>query len=244
VSGPRNPPADPAAAQPSLRGTVLFFHGLWMTGAESLLLQRRLVEGGWKFRAFPYSSMREPLDVVARRGARFARMLAQRTRAPVHLMGHSLGGLVVYRMFEAGLLRPDRFSGDFCRVLLLGSPLQGSQTGRELHRRGATRLLLGETGSDELTRPHRRGDERRRWTFSAQLGVIAGSSPYGLGRVLSRLPEPNDGTVSLQETEIEGAADRCIIPTNHTGLLASPEAARQVSAFLATGHFEASLGPL
>jgi hypothetical protein len=241
VSERRNPPPDPKATQPTLRGTVLFFHGLWMTGAESLLLKRRLAEAGWQFRAFPYSSMREPLEGVARRGARFARMLAQRTGAPVHLMGHSLGGLVIYRMFEAGYLQPDRFSGDFCRVLFLGSPLQGSQTGRQLQKLGPTWLLIGETGNDELTRPHRHGNQQRRWTFKPQLGVIAGNSPYGIGRVLSQLPVPNDGTVALQETEIDGATDRCIVAASHTGLLASPQVARQAAAFFDRGRFDTSL---
>jgi pimeloyl-ACP methyl ester carboxylesterase len=220
---------------------VLFLHGLWMTGAESFLLRRRLAEKGLALRAFPYSSLREPLDSVARRAARFARMLAQRTRAPVHLLGHSLGGIIIYRMFEAGYLQPDRFSGDFCRVVFVGSPVQGSQTGRELQKLGPEWLLIGRTGSDELTRPPRHGDERRRWSFRAQLGVIAGSGSFGLGRMLSRLPEPNDGTVALLETEIEGATDRCIVPVSHTALITSALTARQIAAFLANGHFETSL---
>lgn len=242
MSARRRPPPEKVPAQPPLRGTVLFFHGLWLTGAESVLLRRRLAEHGWLLRAFPYSSLREPLDSVARRGARFARMLAQRTRAPVHLLGHSLGGIVIYRMFEANYLRPDHLNGDFCRVLFLGSPLQGSQSGREFQRLGPGRMLMGLSGGEELTRPQRKGEERRRWTFRPQLGVIAGNSPIGLGRVLSRLPEPNDGTVALQETEIPGATDRCVVPASHTGLLISPEAARQVVAFLDSGHFEPVMG--
>lgn len=221
---------------------MLFFHGLWMTGAESVLLRRRLAEHGWLLRAFPYSSLSESLDTVARRGARFARMLARRTQAPVHLLGHSLGGIIVYRMFEAGYLQPDRFSGDFCRVVLLGSPLQGSQTARDLRRLGPAIALIGQPANDELTRPPRQAAERRRWTYRAQLGVIAGSSPYGLGRIVSKLPEPNDGTVALQETLIEGATDQCTVPASHSWLLASPEAARQIVAFLDSGRFETASG--
>lgn len=218
---------------------MLFFHGLWMTGAESFLLRRRLAAQGWTLRAFPYSSLQESLDSVARRGARYARMLAQRTHAPVHLLGHSLGGLVIYRMFEQGLLREDRFGSGQCRVLLLGSPVQGSQSGRELLRLAPGRRLLGRSVG-ELTRPPRTGQELRRWHFGPELGVIAGCSPFGLGRVLSHLPQPNDGTVCLHETDVEGATDRCIVRTSHSGMLASGEVAHQVAAFLDRGKFEVS----
>jgi pimeloyl-ACP methyl ester carboxylesterase len=111
-----------------LRGTVLFVHGLWMTGAESFLLKRNLATHGWNLRAFPYSSFAEPVSRVARRCARYAQLVARRTLAPVHLVGHSLGGLIVYRMFETGLLAPDRFSGDFCRVVFMGTPALGTQS--------------------------------------------------------------------------------------------------------------------
>ena len=131
---------------------------------------------------------------VARRCARFARALALRTLAPVHLLGHSLGGLVIYRMFELGLLQADRFSGDFCRVVLLGSPVHGSQSGRALAKIGpaAGAALLGRAGRDVLM-----ADERRRWPFSAQLGTIAGnrsprtravSSPASQARTMARWP--------------------------------------------------------
>ena len=85
-------PAEP----PPLRGTVLFVHGLWLTGAESFFIRRRLAARGWSMRALPYSSMAESMDIVARRGARFAHALARRTLQPVHLVGHSLGGLIAY----------------------------------------------------------------------------------------------------------------------------------------------------
>jgi triacylglycerol esterase/lipase EstA (alpha/beta hydrolase family) len=218
---------------------VLFFHGLWMTGVESFLLRRRLARQGWAMQTFAYSSLREPLEKVIQRGARRALQLAQETSAPVHLLGHSLGGLVICRMFEQGLLDFEHFQSNQCRVVLMGSPLQGSQSGRQLHRLG-NGLLLGES-TDELSQPHRMGDEQRRWTFGPQLGVIAGSMPVGLGRLLGSLPEPNDGTVSLLETHIDGATDRCLVSATHTGLLTSVEAAHQVNAFLEHGRFEGVL---
>ena len=163
---------------------------------------------------------RWPSRCHASRGrcARYALQLARRTLAPVHLVGHSLGGLVIYRMFETGLLAPDRFSGDFCRVVFMGTPVRGSQSGRTLARLTPLRRLLGAAGTEELL-----SELPRRWAHKAQLGVIAGDSPRGLGRLITRLDGPNDGTVAVSETAIEGATDRCVVHASHMGMLIAPE---------------------
>ncbi|HMA11762.1 MAG TPA: alpha/beta hydrolase [Steroidobacteraceae bacterium] len=211
---------------------MLFVHGLWMTGAESLLLRRQLAARGWVLRVFPYSSLAESMDRVARRCASHALSLARRTLQPVHLVGHSLGGMVIYRMFETGLLAPDRFSGDFCRVVFLGTPVRGSQSARALAA-GPGRRLLGGVGGGVLLE-----GVPARWPFSAQLGVIAGNRSSGLGRLLASFNAPNDGTVAVSETEIEGAADRCVLPVSHSGMWMSTGVAAQVATFLEQGHFD------
>jgi pimeloyl-ACP methyl ester carboxylesterase len=222
----------PLPESPPLRGTVLFVHGLWLTGAESFLIRRRLARQGWALRVLPYSSMVETMDGVARRCARFAHALARRTLQPVHLVGHSLGGLVIYRMFELGLLAPDRFSGDFCRVVFMGTPLRGSQSARVLAGSAVTSRLLGAMGSSWLQRGVPGG-----WEFPAQLGIIAGTAGVGLGRLLAPFAGPNDGTVAVAETCIEGAADCCELPVSHTGMWLSADVVRQVARFLETGSF-------
>ena len=227
--------AESAAArvQPPLRGTVLFVHGLWTTGAESLLMRRQLARHGWALRIFPYSSLAESMDQVARRCARYALALARRTLAPVHLLGHSLGGIVIYRMFETGALAPDRFSDDFCRVVFMGTPVRGSQSARALSAFAPARRLLGTVGGAVLAQ-----GVPARWPFRAQLGLIAGTKAHGLGRLITRLEGPNDGTVAVAETELEGATDRCLLPVSHTGMWFSSEVVDQVAAFFDHGRFK------
>jgi pimeloyl-ACP methyl ester carboxylesterase len=223
----RRSPAD-------IKGTVLFVHGLWMTGAESFLLRRHLAAQGWRLAVFPYSSVVESMEQVARRCAKHALALARRTLLPVHLVGHSLGGLVIYRVFEMGLLAPDRFSGDFCRVVLLGSPVRGSQSARVLAAHPSTRRLLGETGG------HLPDGVPATWPFAAQLGIIAGTSARGLGSLLAPFSGPNDGTVAVAETHLEGATDSCQMHVSHTGIVWSQPVAAQVAAFLENGKFNVS----
>lgn len=228
MSARRSRQADP----PPLRGTVLFVHGLWMTGAESFVLGRHLAAHGWKLRVFPYSSLAESMDQVARRCARMALALAQRTLQPVHLVGHSLGGMVIYHVFETGLLEPNRFSGDFCRVVFMGTPVRGSASARAVATMGPARRLLGHVGERDLLQ-----GLPGNWPFAPQLGIIAGSGGRGLGMMLTRLAAPNDGTVTLEETRLEGATDWCELPHNHTALCFAADVAQQVAQFLEAGRF-------
>jgi hypothetical protein len=75
------------------------------------------------------------------------------------------------------------------------------------------------------------------WTVERELGVIAGSLSAGIGRFVSDLPEPNDGTVAVEETRIQGMTDHVVLPVTHTGMLASAEVADRTARFLETGRF-------
>src|SRR5689334_2119237 len=196
-------------------------------------MKHQLARHGWALRIFPYSSLAESMDQVARRCARYALALARRTLTPVHLLGHSLGGIVIYRMFETGALAPDRFSGDFCRVVFMGTPVRGSQSARALTQFGPARRLLGAVGGQVLEH-----GVPGNWPFRAQLGLIAGTKSHGLGRLVTRLDGPNDGTVAVIETELEGATDRCVLPVSHLGMCFSPLVSEQIAAFLDHGHFD------
>lgn len=214
------------------RGTVLYVHGLWLSGAESLLLRRRLAVRGWRLRVFAYSSLAESLEQVARRCAREVLGLARRTGKPVHLVGHSLGGIVIHQMFATGLLPPERFSGEFCRAVFLGSPVRGSQAARALVRFGPARHMLGGVGAAVLVR-----GLPERWPYAAELGIIAGDRAQGIGRLLTRFDGPSDGTVTVAETQLQGATDCCVLPVTHTGICFSPQVAGQIAAFIETGRF-------
>jgi hypothetical protein len=82
----------------------------------------------------------------------------------------------------------------------------------------------------------------RHWNRARELGVIAGDLGFGLGRLVGSLQGPNDGTVLLEETEIQGAADRVVLRVSHTGMLFSAEVAAQTAAFLRTGRFSRDRG--
>jgi pimeloyl-ACP methyl ester carboxylesterase len=197
-------------------------------------LAARLARAGYRCRSFSYLGALRPMEAHVERLVRFAREVG-----PAHFVGHSLGGLVV---MEALLRHPEVAAG---RVVLLGTPAHGCYAGRRIARYRLGRWILGQ--SESLWRErHPSGRERHpsgregraaRWTRPEALGVIAGSLPLGLGRLFGRLPGVNDGVVSLEETAVEGMAERVVLPVGHSAMLISARVGDQVAAFLAHGKF-------
>lgn len=199
---------------------VILAHGLWVPGVVMHPLAARLARAGFRCHTFSYMGAARPLEAHAERLARRARELGR-----AHFVGHSLGGLVVV---EALNRHPEIAAG---RIVLLGTPARGCYAGRRIARHPAGRWFLGQ--SEALWREGRAA----RWTRPEALGVVAGSLPLGLGRMFGRLPGVNDGVVSLEETAVEGMAERVVLHVGHSQMLVSARVAAQLVAFLSHGKF-------
>jgi pimeloyl-ACP methyl ester carboxylesterase len=210
---------------------VILVHGLWMSGIELVSLKNRL-NGDHGFEAVPFSypsvsgSM---LDHVKE-----LREFAQAQAAErMHFVGHSLGGLVVLNLLEATADLPPG------RAVLLGSPLQGSRAAQGFARWPLGKAMLGITMRQEFLPDASLGPRTttRTWNDRREVGVIAGSSGFGLGRFVAKLDGENDGTVMVEETQLPGARDHLVLPVTHTGMLFSGEVAKQTAHFLHNGRF-------
>ena len=193
-----------------------------MSGLETFLLRNRLAEAGFEPSVFHYPSTQADIAGAAAALAGHLR----RTGDAVHVVGHSLGGLVIVEAIEtANDLPPGR-------VVLMGSPVQGSRAARAVATWSLGSHLLGRLAAAELTR-----SAPRAWHSARELGIIAGSRSAGMGRLFADLPTPNDGTVAADETELTGAKERVVMDVSHTGMLISSAVAGAVAQFLATGTF-------
>jgi pimeloyl-ACP methyl ester carboxylesterase len=214
-----------------MRTVVVYVHGLWQSGGEAVWLRRRLAQDlEADARAFSYPSVAANATTNARALAEFLNALPADT---LHLVGHSLGGLVILKLFEDAAAYARLPPG---RIVLLGSPLRGSRTALNLARLPFGRKIMGSSVGEELLVPR-----ERRWNGSRELGVIVGDLGFGLGRLVGTLEGPSDGTILVEETLLDGAADRVILRVSHTGMLFSGLVAKQAGAFLTTGRF--SRGP-
>ncbi|MFI4920711.1 MAG: esterase/lipase family protein [Gammaproteobacteria bacterium] len=201
---------------------VVFVHGLYMTGLEFGLLRRRVVGAGFATQRYQYHSLLRSVDENALLLADFLKGIETER---LHLVGHSLGGMVILRMFERSVELPPG------RVVFMGAPVRGSRAAVNLQERGLG-FLLGRSGPEGLTLPHEAA-----WKASRELGVIAGTHAFSINPFQPNIPPPHDGVVSVEETRISGAKDSIELPLAHTTMLFSNRLAEQVIIFLQRGDF-------
>ena len=208
--------------------TVVCLHGVWMPGGIMMLVKRRL-ESEYQYRThlFSYPSIRGTLDENARSLAGF---ITEQELDQVHLVGHSLGGVVALRMLA---LEPDV---PVHRVVCLGSPLCGSRAASLLTQTEWGNTILGKSVTAGVV-----DDAANQWARevceSRDIGVIAGTVPIGMGRLVTAFDEDNDGTVAVSETRLPGVKDHLCMPVNHKGLVISKDVTDQTAAFLKRGEF-------
>jgi pimeloyl-ACP methyl ester carboxylesterase len=213
--------AEPSMAVTNPHTVVVAVHGLWNRGRELGLLRRRIGHAlDLPVRQYRYASVSTSLEAAAEGLVRFVHGQAA---GRVHLVGYSLGGLVILAALGRRKLPPGR-------VVLLGTPANGCAAGQGLSRLPLGARLVGRCIPEALACGP--------WVvpLDRELGVLAGNMPVGMGRLVARFTGPNDGTVAVEETALDGA-ERLILPVSHTGMLFSPLVAQQAAAFLASGAF-------
>ena len=218
-----------------MRVVVVYVHGLWLPGGESFLMRRRLSRAlDAETRTFSYPSVGAGITENAEALGRYLTKIPADT---LHLVGHSMGGLVILKLFEWGLMATGPLAGVTQtlppgRIVLTGSPVRGSRSAERLARVQLGRRLLGRTAAEVLLKP---GNPR--WSGVRDLGVIAGDWAVGLGRLLGPIEGPSDGTVRVAETDLPGAIAQIRLPVSHSGMVLSANVAAQIAAFLRDGRF-------
>jgi len=188
------------------------------------LLRSRLSKNhGFTTAQFSYHSVSEG---VAENSRRLRNFINQAPADTVHLVAHSLGGVLALQMLT-------RFPTDKVgRIVCLGSPLAGSSAARNLSRARLGRTMLGRTAHEALLEgPLESSDDHH------EVGVIAGTVGLGLGLIVGRLEKPHDGMVTLKETQLPGITDHLTMAVNHFGLILVRKVVEQTSHFLLHGEF-------
>lgn len=220
------------------KNRVILIHGLHQTPWIMRKLARRLQSVGFDTHQYGYRSLRDGIKINS---ARLNDWLEQNHHLdqPIDLVGHSLGGLIIrdfivrYPNWQIG------------RCVTLGTPHVGSICADYIWR--LTPAMVGRSYVDALD------GTVAPLPKHITLGVIAGNYPYGLGQVFLRYHNrkrrkageallahqlAHDGTVYVEETKIEGAADHIVLPVSHTGMLVNKEVAEQTCYFLEHGEFK------
>ena len=202
--------------------TVILVHGLWMRGQVMLPQQHWLRAEGFTAQRFTYPSWRDGLSDNVGLLSRFVK---KTQGSVIHLVAHSLGGLITLRMLAQ---EPDARIG---RVVLLGTPYVGCHCGATLTATPGLARLVGRTFEDWFRLP------RPTLPPATEVGIIAGTRRLGFGRLIPGLPRPNDGCIAVDETRLATASDSIVLNVSHSGMLVSRACAGQIASFLKTGKF-------
>lgn len=197
-----------------------------------LWLALRLRQLGYQTLLFRYKTVHASIQENSQALWRFLEKqfgpeMRDATKVPVHLVCHSLGGMVAMDMFHR---YPNARMG---RMVALGTPFQGCLAAKKMAQWKVGRSALGKSLTRGLG-----GGGFSRVPPGREVGIIAGDHSLGLGRMFWGLEKPNDGTVAVAETHLDGAKAHRTLPVVHMGLVVSKRAIQMIHHFLSTGTFE------
>jgi pimeloyl-ACP methyl ester carboxylesterase len=195
-----------------------------MNSVEMLYLKNLLEKQHFTVHSLSYQSIKY---TISENTQRLHSEIASLGCTELHIVAHSLGGVLAMHLLEKHPELPVK------RVVMLGTPIRGSYAAEKISRWNIIGRLLTKSMAGGLDGNH---------DFKAnnhQIGMIAGSikSPIGLGLLLGKLPEENDGTVLLSETKHPVVSEHLVVDKSHTGLIFSSMVCDLVTNYLRTGHF-------
>lgn len=193
---------------------VVLVHGLWMKKWTWASYRRFLSKQGYKVYSFGYKTTKQPFELSTMQLTAFVN---SRTESTVHLVVHSMGGILTMRALPK-INKPGK-------LLMLGSPVNGSKVAKKLEKMGWHKGLL-KHATEPLTVGITNPESDR------PVMMIAGTSPYGMGRFIERHMGVSDGTVAVDETEADWINYHQTIHSNHFGLLRNKQAKQMTLDFL------------
>jgi pimeloyl-ACP methyl ester carboxylesterase len=191
---------------------VVLVHGLLRTPRSWAVVRRTLEREGFTTGVFGYPSLSGRFEQHGRSlSGELARLDSDPDFGRVHLVGHSLGNLVV----RAALL--ERAPRKLGRVVMLVPPNQGSPVARLLSRFLGDRFPILRQLSDAPE-----SDARRLAFPPMEVGVIAARF---------------DHVVAESSTHVPDESDHLLVSASHGWLMYRPSVQRAIVAFLRTGRF-------
>ena len=220
----------PASSSPNVsitgRECVILVHGLMRRKSSLNTLERTLGVHGFDVANWDYLSTRQTISESADALYECYELNA-RYHSKVHFVSHSLGGIVVRCMLK------EHAVPKLGKIVMLGPPNQGSAVARTMLK-GPLKWVAGPPGQELQSKEY-----LERLCAAPKTGVliIAGTKSFDYVNPVSyvsgvALEEPNDGTVSVKETRLEGLPEPLQVKDSHTGLPNNPEVIKAVLDFL------------
>ncbi|NRB00770.1 MAG: alpha/beta fold hydrolase [Rhodobacteraceae bacterium] len=225
--------AHGAAQSPEALDTVapctVLVHGLGRSSASFWVAERAFERLGHQVVSVDYPSTEITLTEAAEY---LDTAMATCEATQVNVVTHSMGGIVL-RVW-AKTHDPARVA----RAVMLSPPNAGSVIVETFDGYDLFRDHVGPAGTELAADV--RDTIAGLGPVPFDLGVIAGD--VSLNPVFSGIiPGPDDGTVAVASTRVEGMADHIVLHTSHTFVMNNPAVLAQTMTFLHTGKFDADL---
>ncbi len=210
---------------------VILLHGIIRSSKSIYRLGDDLKEGGFTPFCFDYPST----QITIEEAAEYLHSVIEQLDGieELHLVGHSMGGLVIRAYFAKH--RDPRIR----RVVMLGTPNQGAELADLLKPNLLFRTVFGPAGQQLVT--DAAGTIPALPVPPVEFAVIAGARGNESGWN-PLVPGDDDGTVAVARTKLGGAVDFGTANCLHHALLSNPDVAAQVRRFLLEGRLRAE-GP-
>ena len=207
-----------------MKPNVLLIHGILMNPLEMRYLGTQLEKLGFHVHYVYYQSVLKTPE----QNAKIIHDKIKKMNLPdLHLVGHSLGGVVLMHLFDQTDDLPEG------KVVMLGSPVNGSWIAQKVQDWPVISPLLAKSMPSALS-----GVDVPEWNTHRDWGMIAGTKNQGLGFLTGGLPGDSDGTVLVEETHHPKQKSHILVDKSHTALLFSKEVAELTSHFLNTAEFQ------
>ncbi|EGQ8165954.1 triacylglycerol lipase [Vibrio parahaemolyticus] len=201
---------------------IIILHGLYMHGLVMQPLSQKLRKLGYETQVISYNT------VAIDESSLFDSIDHSLNPLTANvLVGHSLGGLMIKRY----LANRKPTTSLISHVVAIGSPLKGASIVGRIQdlRLGA---ILGNSPHHGLNKH----DDA--WAFPQKLGSIAGTVPIGARPLLIRNDNTmSDGTVTVEETRLDGMQDHIEVKQTHTSLIYNTFVPQQIDHFIRTDYF-------
>ncbi|MCS0058700.1 triacylglycerol lipase [Vibrio parahaemolyticus] len=201
---------------------IIILHGLYMHGLVMQPLSQKLRKLGYETQVLSYNT------VAIDESSLFDSIDHSLNPLTANvLVGHSLGGLMIKRY----LANRKPTTSLISHVVAIGSPLKGASIVGRIQDLGLG-AILGNSPHHGLNK------HVDAWAFPQKLGSIAGTVPIGARPLLIRNDNTmSDGTVTVEETRLEGMQDHIEVKQTHTSLIYNTFVPQQIDHFIRTDYF-------
>ena len=213
---------------------VILLHGLGRSARSMGKMARGLKKAGFMPHPVDYPSRKTTIEMLASGHVAPAVRRCRRSGAgPIHMVTHSLGGILARQFLQTHQLPPQS------RLVMLSPPNSGSEIVDRFKKNPLFKWVVGPAGR-QLSTDHQSLPNRLH-PVSAQVGIITGNR--------SREPwfnwlfsGPNDGKVSVSRTRLKEMRALLEIPSGHTFIMNNDVVIEQVVFFLQHGRFDMGMG--